>query len=124
MAERQGRGERGRGERDRDRRAPGPPEPRKVTSSLRDAARLLGADGAVELAAVTACWAEVAGEHVAAHAWPESLRQGVLGVATDHHAWASELRSLASHLVKRLQAAGLEVRSITVSVSHRERPGW
>jgi len=95
-----------------------------VTTSLRGAARMLGAEGAVELAAVTSRWAEVAGEHVAAHAWPESLRQGVLTVATDHHAWASELRSLASQLVKRLQAAGLEVGSMTVTVSHHQRPGW
>lgn len=109
---------------ERDRRQPGPPEPRRVTASLRDAARSLGAEGAVELAAVRARWEKVAGPQVAAHAWPQSLRQGLLVVATDHHAWASELRSLAGQLLKRLQAEGFAVDSLTVSVSHRERPGW
>ena len=109
---------------ERDRRSPAPPGPRPLTASLRDAARSLGADGAVELAAVNARWAQVVGPQVAAHAWPQSLRQGTLTVATDHHAWASELRSLAGQLVRSLQEDGLEVRSLTVSVSHRERPGW
>jgi predicted nucleic acid-binding Zn ribbon protein len=107
-----------------DRRSPSPPGPRPLAASLRDAARSLGAEGAVELAAVKARWADVVGPQVAAHAWPQSLRQGTLTVATDHHAWASELRSLSGQLVKSLQEEGLEVRSLTVSVSHRERPGW
>jgi predicted nucleic acid-binding Zn ribbon protein len=109
---------------ERDRRHQAPPPPRRVTASLPAAARGLGAEGAVELAAVAARWAELVGAQVAVHAWPQSLRQGVLVVATDHHAWASELRALAGQLVKRAQAEGLAVGSITVSVSHRERPGW
>ena len=53
---------------------------------------MMGLEGALELAEVQAHWEEVAGEAVAAHAWPTALRQGVLTVAVDHHAWAAELR--------------------------------
>lgn len=95
-----------------------------MAASLRAAARSLGAENAVDLAPIKAHWPRVVGPQVAAHAWPVAVRQGVLVVATDHHAWASELRSLAAELVKALRAEGLEVRSLTVAVSHAERPDW
>jgi predicted nucleic acid-binding Zn ribbon protein len=88
------------------------------------AARSVGAEGAVELAGVERRWAQLVGAQVAEHTWPESLRHGVLVVATDHHAWALELRALAGDIVKKLQAEGVRLASVSILVSHRERPGW
>ena len=84
----------------------------------------MGADGAVELAALGRRWAAIVGEEVAAHSWPVSLDHRALALATDHHAWASELRFLSADLVARLRSAGFDVASLTVQVSPREGRGW
>lgn len=107
-----------------DRRSPPRAGPRPVSTSLRQAALSLGAEGAVELAAVRARWVELVGPQVAAHAWPQGYRQGALSIATDHHAWAAELRSLCAELVKRLQDDGLEVASAVVTVSQQRPSNW
>jgi len=78
---------------------------------------MMGLEGAVELAGVQAHWAEVAGEAVAAHAWPTAVRQGVLTIAVDHHAWAAELRLLSAHLLRGLQGPCPTVQAIAVQVS-------
>ena len=62
-------------------------------------------------------WAKVVGEEVAAHAWPTALRQGVLTVAVDHHAWAIELRLLSADLLSVLQVPCPTVQAIAVQVS-------
>ena len=102
----------------------GPHEPRRVATSLPEAARLIGAQGAIELAAVREVWPAVVGVQAAGHAWPKSFATGVLTVAADHHAWAAELRLLASELLRRLQVPCPSVRSIVVVVSPREGLNW
>jgi predicted nucleic acid-binding Zn ribbon protein len=77
----------------------------------------MGLEGAIELTDVQAHWAEVAGAAVAAHAWPSALRNGVLTIAVDHHAWAAELRLLSAHLLQALQASCPTVQAIAVQVS-------
>jgi predicted nucleic acid-binding Zn ribbon protein len=83
---------------------------------------MMGLEGAVELAEVQAHWVEVAGEAVAAHAWPTALRQGVLTVAADHHAWAAQLRLLSAHLLRGLQVPCPTVQAIAVQVSLAAAP--
>jgi len=102
----------------------GADEPRPVAASLPEAARRIGADGAVELAAVREAWPEIAGVQTAEHVWPKSLAGGVLTVAADHHAWATELRLFASELLKRLQVRCPSVQSIAVVVSPRPGSNW
>jgi predicted nucleic acid-binding Zn ribbon protein len=92
--------------------------------SLPEAARLLGAVGAVELESVRRNWVEVAGPQVAAHAQPTAFDRGVLTLATDHHAWAAELRLLSAELLKRLQAPCPSVRAIVVEVSPGQALRW
>ncbi len=93
-----------------------------VVASLAEATRIMGLEGAVELAGVQAHWEEVAGEAVAAHAWPTALRQGVLTVAADHHAWAAELRLLSAHILRGLQVPCPTVQAIAVQVSLAPAP--
>ena len=99
-------------------------DPRRISASLPEAARLIGAPGAMELAAVQRAWADVVGEQAAAHLRPQAFTGGVLTVAADHHAWATELRLLASDLLKRLQVPCPSVRSIVVVVSPGQGLNW
>lgn len=99
-------------------------DPQRVAASLAGACRALGAEGAVELAAVKKGWADAVGPLVAAHCWPLSLDDGVLTVVADHHAWASELRILSAQLLGRIRVIGPGVRSLTVQVGLPEVRSW
>jgi predicted nucleic acid-binding Zn ribbon protein len=57
------------------------------------------------LAAVQRCWAEVAGERIAACARPVSERDGVLALACDDAVWAAELELIGPSLVASLNHA-------------------
>ena len=104
--------------------ARGAGEPKRVGASLRDVASIIGADGAVELAALGRQWASLVGEEVAAHSWPVSLRDGALTLGTDHHAWASQLRLLSGDILARLRPAGFAIVSVAVQVGQSEGRGW
>jgi predicted nucleic acid-binding Zn ribbon protein len=72
-------------------------------------------------------WAEIVGTDLAAHTLPESLADGELTVSADSTAWATQLRLLASQLVRRLNAelgegTVLRVR-VRGPVSSSQRPG-
>jgi predicted nucleic acid-binding Zn ribbon protein len=69
---------------------------------------------------VFAHWEDVVGPSVAAHARPLSLRDGVLAVAVDNPAWATQLRLLGNELLARLsEAAG---PGVVTSLDVRVRP--
>jgi predicted nucleic acid-binding Zn ribbon protein len=98
--------------------------PRPVASSLGDAVHLLGVEGAVELATLKRGWAGAVGTEVAAHCWPVSFRRGQLTVATDHPAWATELRIQSGQLLKGIRSIAPEVESVAVQVSPDGGRGW
>jgi predicted nucleic acid-binding Zn ribbon protein len=58
-----------------------------------------------ELARIHRVWEEVAGEAIAAHCTPVSLRGGVLRVACDEAVWAAELELLAPDVLPALAAS-------------------
>jgi predicted nucleic acid-binding Zn ribbon protein len=47
-------------------------------------------------------WAEIVGPELAEHTRPETLTDGELTVTADSTAWATQVRLLAAHLVRRL----------------------
>jgi predicted nucleic acid-binding Zn ribbon protein len=49
-------------------------------------------------------WAEIVGSDLAAHTRPDTLEGGELTVTADSTAWATQVRLLAAHLVRRLNA--------------------
>jgi predicted nucleic acid-binding Zn ribbon protein len=53
---------------------------------------------------VFARWAEIVGADLAAHTRPGPLDGGELTVTADSTAWATQVRLLAAHLVRRLNA--------------------
>ncbi len=67
---------------------------------------------------VFADWEEIVGAQLAGHARPRSLRDGVLVVAVEDPAWATQLRFLEAELVGRIsRSTGTdEVRAIRVRV--------
>ncbi|MBA3655667.1 MAG: DUF721 domain-containing protein [Actinobacteria bacterium] len=78
--------------------------PRPVAASLDSITRKLGAPKAKSLAAVFDRWVDVVGDGVAGHATPRALRNGVLVVAVDDPAWATELRFMAPTIIERCAA--------------------
>jgi predicted nucleic acid-binding Zn ribbon protein len=49
-------------------------------------------------------WAQIVGPELAAHTVPDGLADGELTVTADSTAWATQVRLLAAHLVRRLNA--------------------
>jgi predicted nucleic acid-binding Zn ribbon protein len=77
--------------------------------------------GAPEVATVRSVfdrWSELVGDQVAQHATPASLRDGVLTVAVEDPAWATQLRFLEAQLLTRIaELFGTdEVTSIVIRV--------
>jgi predicted nucleic acid-binding Zn ribbon protein len=79
--------------------------PHPVSESLDRVTRGIGAPKATVLTAVFARWEELVGREVAAHAEPRSLRDGVLVIAVDQPAWATQLRFLGAELLARVREA-------------------
>lgn len=78
-------------------------EPKSLRESLDAVTRGLGGPSATALAAVFARWEEVVGAQVAGHAWPRSLRGGVLVIAVDEPIWRTQLTYLESDLLRHLE---------------------
>jgi predicted nucleic acid-binding Zn ribbon protein len=76
-----------------------------VSESLDRVTKGIGAPKATVLTAVFARWEQVVGPEVAAHAEPRSLRDGVLVIAVDQPAWATQLRFLGTELLARVREA-------------------
>jgi predicted nucleic acid-binding Zn ribbon protein len=84
------------------RRAAAPEGPRRVSESLEALSERLGTGAADTLRVVFGRWEQVVGPAMAAHVRPLRLHDGVLVVAVDHPAWATEVRQLAPQILGRL----------------------
>lgn len=82
------------------RRESGDPQP--FGRAIRDLLADRGWEQPVAVGAVFGRWAEIVGPELAAHTRPESFDDGEVMVAADSTAWATQVRLLASVLVKRL----------------------
>jgi predicted nucleic acid-binding Zn ribbon protein len=101
-------------------RPAGADDPRPVGSNLDRIVRRFGGASVNSLDQVFSHWDEVVGPAVAAHARPLSLRDGVLAVAVDSPAWATQLRLLGNELLGRLsEAAGT---GVVTALDVRVRP--
>ena len=69
-------------------------EPVSLSESLAGVGRDLGLPDPTELTAVLDAWPELVGADIAGHAHVRSLRDGVLLVAVDEPAFATQLRYL------------------------------
>ena len=79
------------------------PAPRPLAAALSSYTR--EAAPATVLARVQACWAEVAGEAVAAEAEPVAERGGTVTFTCTSGVWANELDLLSADLLERINTA-------------------
>jgi predicted nucleic acid-binding Zn ribbon protein len=93
--------------------------------------KLLSEQGWKEQAAVGAVfsnWKDFVGSDLAAHTRPDGFTEGELVIAADSTAWATQVRLLASMLVRRLNAELGEGTVKRVKVrgpsGPRQRGGW
>ncbi|HMC40620.1 MAG TPA: DUF721 domain-containing protein [Acidimicrobiales bacterium] len=97
---------------------PGERPPRKLSELLDSTTRRLGGPSASTASTVFAHWEEIVGTDIAAHARPVSLHRGILVVAVDHPAWATQLRYMTADLLTRIGDAvgGADVAEIHLRV--------
>lgn len=99
--------------------------PRRVEDALRHVRRELGAPEPGHFTEIRDSWVELVGASLAAHSAPVNLRSGVLRIAVDDPAWASQFRYLADGLVEALteRVTGGAVREISVVVARSQNGG-
>jgi predicted nucleic acid-binding Zn ribbon protein len=83
---------------------PGPDarDPQTLGSATRDVAKKQGWSGRVAEGAVFGRWPTVVGSHIADHATPTGLRDGVLTVAAESTAWATQLRIIQNQVLAKI----------------------
>ena len=85
---------------------PGPDgrDPQTLASVTRDVAKKRGWSARVAEGAVFGQWPTVVGSNIADHASPSTLRDGVLTVAAESTAWATQLRIIQNQLLAKIAA--------------------
>ncbi|PRX99579.1 DUF721 domain-containing protein [Allonocardiopsis opalescens] len=106
----------------RSRRAAG--DPQAFGAAIADLLASRGWNDRAAAQGVFGRWDGIVGAKVAEHTRPVSLDDGVLVVAADSPAWATQVRLLAATLVRRLneELGHGSVRSVTVRGPGRPRP--
>jgi predicted nucleic acid-binding Zn ribbon protein len=91
--------------------------PRPLHEGLEIALEGLGTPDAKVIGTVFTRWEEIAGTALAGHVRPLKLSAGVLSVAVDHSAWATQVKLLAPSLLNRVsEVTGQRPDRLEVSV--------
>ena len=69
-------------------------------------------------------WSDIVGEQVAAHSTPETYDAGVVVVRTDSTTWATQLRTIASQIVAKLNESVGDGAVTRVEVRGPDAPSW
>lgn len=99
------------------------PDPVRVESGIERLLRSLGAPRPVALASLFDNWADMVGDTVAANVHPVKLSDTTLKVVVDDPSWASQMKWMATDVLKRLDEGLGEgvVTSIDVTVANPGR---
>jgi predicted nucleic acid-binding Zn ribbon protein len=105
---------------------PGPDkrDPQPLGAATRDLARSRGWSGRVAEGTVFGQWPSVVGDHIADHATPTGLRDGVLSVSAESTAWATQLRIVQSQLIAKIAAAVGDGVVTTLKITGPVAPSW
>lgn len=105
---------------------PGPDrrDPQTFATAANDLAKSRGWTGRVAEGAVFAQWATVVGEQIAEHAQPTVLRDGVLTVAAESTAWATQLRMVQAQLLAKIAAAVGDGVVKSMKITGPVAPSW
>jgi predicted nucleic acid-binding Zn ribbon protein len=85
--------------------APDYRDPQPLGSAARDVAKKRGWSSRVAEGTVFGQWPSVVGQQIADHAAPTTLTDGVLSVAAESTAWATQLRLMQAQLLGKIAAA-------------------
>ena len=105
---------------------PGPDsrDPQSLGGVARQVASTRGWSPKVAEGTVFAQWAGVVGEQIAEHATPTVLRDGVLHVAAESTAWATQLRLVQAQLLAKIAAAVGDGVVTALKITGPAAPSW
>lgn len=105
---------------------PGPDarDPQPLGRLARDLAKKRGWSAQVAEGTVLGNWSAVVGRQIAEHATPTSLSDGVLSVAAESTAWATQLRMVQSQLLAKIAAAVGNGVVTSLKITGPAAPSW
>ncbi|BBY55868.1 DUF721 family protein [Mycobacterium koreense] len=105
---------------------PGPDhrDPQPLDDAAADLAQRRGWTARVAEGSVFARWAALVGDDIAQHAHPTALRDGVLAIAAESTAWATQLRMMQAQLLAKIAAAVGDGVVTAVKISGPVAPSW
>lgn len=105
---------------------PGPDtrDPQLFSAAAGDLAKRRGWSGRVSEGAVLGRWESVVGEQIAAHATPTELRDGVLSVAAESTAWATQLRLVQAQILGKIASAVGDGVVTSLKITGPTAPSW
>jgi predicted nucleic acid-binding Zn ribbon protein len=124
LASKQNRVRRTAGDTARSGSSPDDRDPQRLASAIERLIRQRGWEVPAAVGGVLGRWGEIVGTDVAAHCQPVSYADGVLTVIADSTAWATQVRLLASTLVRRLNEEVGHGTVTKVIVHGPGRRGW
>ncbi len=103
---------------------PGERDPQRIGELLDRTSKRLGGPSSSTTSARFSRWEQIVGADIAGHSRPVSLHDGVLVLAVDHPAWATQLRYMTADLLTRISdaTAGVEVTDIHIRVVGEPAP--
>lgn len=105
---------------------PGPDvrDPQPLGKVARDLAKKRGWSAHVAEGTVLGHWSVVVGQQIADHATPTSLKDGVLTVAAESTAWATQLRMVQAQLLAKIAAAVGNGVVTSLKITGPAAPSW
>ena len=105
---------------------PGPDsrDPQRLGNVTRDVAKKQGWSSRVAEGTVVGQWPSVVGHHIADHATPTALRDGVLSVSAESTAWATQLRIIQAQVLAKIAAAVGDGVVTTLKITGPVAPSW
>jgi predicted nucleic acid-binding Zn ribbon protein len=105
---------------------PGPDnrDPQPLGRATRDLAKKRGWSAQVAEGTVLGQWPTVVGHQIADHATPITLSEGVLSVAAESTAWATQLRVMQSQLLAKIAAAVGNGVVTSLKITGPSAPSW
>ncbi|MCP2276729.1 Predicted nucleic acid-binding protein, contains Zn-ribbon domain (includes truncated derivatives) [Nocardia amikacinitolerans] len=99
-------------------------DPQLLSQLATRIAKSRGWDGKVAEGTVLGRWAGVVGEDIASHATPIALKDGVLSIAAESTAWATQLRMLQGQILAKINAAVGHGVVTQLKISGPAAPSW
>lgn len=105
---------------------PGPDsrDPQPLGRAARDVAKKHGWSSRVAEGAVFGQWPVVVGQHIAEHAIPTALRDGVLCVSAESTAWATQLRIIQAQVLAKIAVEVGDGVVTALKITGPVAPSW